>query len=120
MTRKTYDVVDVTYHCHTESDGFSVMEVCYLTDYPGSKKLRRFSEYLNFETKGNTGEYWEKRSLDPRPVSNQHAVDIANYQGITKTKKITVEYRFGDHGNYCYKIVGYELGIMPPGIEETW
>jgi hypothetical protein len=117
MTKQTYDVVDVTYYCRTEPDGFSVMEVCYLTDYPGSKQLQRFSEYLNFETKGNTGEWWDRRSPDPCPVSNQHAVDIANYHGIAETKKITIEYHFENHS---YKIIGYELGDMPPGVEETW
>jgi hypothetical protein len=95
-----------------EPNGTSIMEVRYKI-----AQDRFISEYLNFETQGNTASWWKSRSPDPRPATNQHAVDIANYHGVAATKRITVEYLSKTHS---YKIVKHELGEMPLGINEIW
>ncbi|MDR1383608.1 MAG: hypothetical protein LBJ67_07160 [Planctomycetaceae bacterium] len=117
MNKQTYQVLDTTYHLHIESDGSSVVEVRYITDICDGRRLRVFSEYLNFEEKGNTADWWEYCSCDPRPVTNQHAVDIANYHGLAVIKRITVEYSTVKHN---YRIVNREIGTMPLKLSEIW
>jgi hypothetical protein len=103
MNQQTYDVLDVTYHLHTEPDGSSVVEVRYATSIRNGERLRTFSEYLNFETNKNKKvlEWWKHRSPDPIPITNQQAVDIANYHGIDTARRITVWYT---GTNYCVDV----------------
>ena len=115
MSKQSYNVIDTTYHFHVKPDGSSVVEVRYAIQICNGDRLQSFSEYLNFEhekMKRKSAAWWRLRSPDPVPKTNQHAVDIANYHGVAITKRITVNRR--------YEITGYELGEIPPGIDEIW
>jgi hypothetical protein len=117
MATQTYEVLDTTYHLHTEPDGSGVMEVRYVTEINEGERVRTFSEYLNFEGEKTIAErdWWRKRSPDAIPKTNLHAFDITGYHGVAATNTITVEYSSGG-----YRITNYGLGGIPPGVEKTW
>jgi hypothetical protein len=113
MKIQVYSVLDTTYHCHTEPDSTSIMEIRYKIGND-----RTLSEYLNFETKYDSPQaamWWQDRSPDPVPKTNQHAVDSANYHALAITQTITVEYsRLG------YRIKDYAIGELPADVGEIW
>jgi len=59
-------------------------------------------------------EWWEARSNDPVPETAQQAVDIADGGGLAMPKRITVRQVAGERFD---RIIGYELGEIPEGVE---
>jgi hypothetical protein len=110
MSIQRYSVLDTTYHCHTKPDGTTIIEIRYKI---GENQI--YNEYLNFETENDRAKaiiWWRKRSFDPTPKSNQHAVDSANYHALAITKTITVE-----NLRYGYRIKDYTIGELPPRMD---
>jgi hypothetical protein len=110
MKIRKYNVIDTTYHLHLEADGSSIVEVRYAVEIRNGERLRCFSEYLNFENKLMKAAarcWWEDRSPDPLPETNQHAVDIANYHGVDMPRWIEVAYN------------GMGYNIVDMGLKKT-
>jgi hypothetical protein len=73
---------------------------------------------LNFEDKNLRKaaiKWWLEHSPDPVPVTNQHAVDIANYHGVNIPKEIEIEYK-----KTGYEITNITTKEKALKLDEVW
>jgi hypothetical protein len=118
MKLQKYEIVDTAYYCQEEPDGSTVMKVLYYVKIKDGERIRKYSEYLNFEDKKlrkAAAQWWKVRSPDPVPATNQHAVDIANYHGVDIGKEIEIEYT---GTSYTVNITTIKEKALR--LDETW
>jgi DNA repair protein RadD len=111
-------VRDVFYSVHTKRgagpDAPRSMRVDYKVGWNEYK-----SEWICFEHDGYARQkamhWWKRRSNEPVPETAEEAVAVAQNGRLAPTREITVRNMTGDDFD---RIVGYELGDMPPPLDD--
>jgi DNA repair protein RadD len=118
VTTTTCPVRDVCYSVHTKRgagpDAPRSMRVDYKVGWNDYK-----SEWICFEHDGYARQkamhWWKRRSNEPVPETAEEAVAVAQNGRLAPTREITVRNMTGDDFD---RIVGYELGDMPPPLDD--
>lgn len=110
---KEHKVRDVFYSVHSKNGAGEEAPKTMRVDYQvGWHKYK--PEWICFEHEGyaqkKAAAWWQKRSLDPVPLTVEHAVDIANAGGVAMTEEIKVRNVAGEPYD---RIIDYTLGEMP-------
>ncbi|GIW81363.1 MAG: hypothetical protein KatS3mg105_3170 [Gemmatales bacterium] len=119
-TTTRYQVHDVCYSVHSKrgagEDAPKTMRVDYRVGWHDYK-----SEWVCFEHSGyarhKAVQWWKERSQVPVPETAEEAVDLAEVGHLAPTRAITVRSVAGEKFD---RIIGYELGEMPPVPDESW
>jgi hypothetical protein len=118
MKRQKYEIIDTGYFLQTEPDGSTLVKIQYYVKFRDGEKIRKFSEYLNFEDaklKKRAAHWWKIHSYDPIPETNQHAVDIMNYHGVDILAAIEIEYT-----GTGYEVANVTIKENAKRLEEIW
>lgn len=118
VTTTKFAVEDVSFSVHvkrgTGPDAPRSMRVDYAVGWHDSK-----SEWICFEHEGyarqKAVQWWKRRSREPVPDTAEEAVASANAGRLAPTREITVRSVTGEDFE---RIVGYELGDIPPPIDD--
>ncbi|GIW80422.1 MAG: hypothetical protein KatS3mg105_2229 [Gemmatales bacterium] len=118
-TTTRYQVHDVCYSVHSKrgagEDAPKTMRVDYRIGWHDYK-----SEWVCFEHSGyarhKAVQWWKERSQVPVPETAEEAVDLAEAGHLAPTRAITVRSVAGERFD---RIIGYELGEMPPVPDES-
>ncbi|GIW81676.1 MAG: hypothetical protein KatS3mg105_3483 [Gemmatales bacterium] len=118
-TTTRYQVHDVCYSVHSKrgagADAPKTMRVDYRVGWHDYK-----SEWVCFEHSGyarhKAVQWWKERSQVPVPETAEEAVDLAEVGHLAPTRAITVRSVAGERFD---RIIGYELGEMPPVPDES-
>jgi DNA repair protein RadD len=118
VTTTTCPVRDVCYSVHTKRgagpDAPRSMRVDYKVGWNEYK-----SEWICFEHDGYARQkamhWWRRRSKEPVPETAEEAVAVAQNGRLAPTREITVRNMTGDDYD---RIVGYELGDIPPPLDD--
>uniref|UniRef100_A0A7C4LJF0 DEAD/DEAH box helicase n=1 Tax=Schlesneria paludicola TaxID=360056 RepID=A0A7C4LJF0_9PLAN len=111
-------VRDVFYSVHTKRgagpDAPRSMRVDYKVGWNDYK-----SEWICFEHDGYARQkavhWWRRRSKEPVPETAEEAVALAQNGRLAPTREITIRAMTGDDFD---RIVGYELGDIPPPLDD--
>ncbi len=118
MTTTKYTVSDVSFSVHFKRgagpDAPRSMRVDYRVGWHDYK-----SEWICLEHDGyarqKAVQWWKRRSHEPVPESAEEAVALALAERLAPTREITVRNVTGEDFE---RIVGYELGDIPPRVNE--
>jgi DNA repair protein RadD len=118
VTTTRYVVRDVFYSVHHKrgapDDAPRTMRVDYQVGWHEYK-----SEWVCFEHTGyaraKAVQWWKRRSHEPVPATAEQAVGLARSGRLAKTQAITVRSIAGEEYD---RIIGYELGDLPPPLDE--
>ncbi len=118
VTTTKFAVEDVSFSVHVKRsagpDAPRSMRVDYAVGWHDSN-----SEWICFEHDGyarqKAVQWWKRRSRDPVPDTAKEAVASANGGRLALTREITVRSVTGEDFE---RIVGYELGDIPPPIDD--
>ncbi len=119
VTTTKYSVRDVFYSVHKKrgapEDAPRTMRVDYQVGWHEYK-----SEWVCFEHTGYARQkavaWWKQRSHEPVPESAEEAVALAQAGRLASTREITVRSVTGEDFD---RIISYELGDIPPPINEA-
>ncbi len=119
VTTTVYRVHDVFYSVHQKrgapENAPRTMRVDYRVGWHEYK-----SEWVCFEHTGYARQkavaWWKQRSHEPVPDSAEEAVGLARAGRLAPTHAITVRSVTGEEFD---QIIGYELGDIPPPVDET-
>ncbi|MCX7701459.1 MAG: hypothetical protein N2039_11315, partial [Gemmataceae bacterium] len=119
VTTTRYAVHDVCYSVHTKRGATDEAPRSMRVDYKvGWHEYR--SEWVCFEHTGyaraKAVQWWQRRSREPVPATAEEAVGLARSGRLAATKSITVRSVSGEEFD---RIVGYELGDIPPAMNEA-
>jgi DNA repair protein RadD len=118
VTTTRYVVEDVFYSVHKKrgapDDAPRTMRVDYKVGWHDYK-----SEWVCFEHAGYARQkavaWWKQRSQESVPETAEEAVALAQNGRLAPTREITVHSVAGDDFD---RIVGYELGDVPPALDD--
>ncbi len=118
VTTTKYTVSDVSFSVHFKRgagpDAPRSMRVDYRVGWHDYK-----SEWICLEHDGyarqKAVQWWKRRSHEPVPESAEEAVALALAERLAPTREITVRNVTGEDFE---RIVGYELGDIPPRVNE--
>jgi DNA repair protein RadD len=118
VTTTKHAVQSVFYSVHTRrgagDDAPRTMRVTYRVGYNAYQ-----SEWVCFEHRGYARQkavaWWQRRSPEPVPETAEDAVAWARGGRLAPTRAITVRSVTGEDYD---RIVGYELGDMPPPLDD--
>jgi hypothetical protein len=119
VTDAEYEVQDIRYSIHKKrgapADAPQSMRVDYKVGLYTNK-----SEWICFEHVGYARQkaiaWWKRRAYEPVPKTAEEAVAIAQAGRLAPTYKITVRTTVGEKYD---QIIDYELGDIPPPINDT-
>ncbi|MCS7168085.1 MAG: DEAD/DEAH box helicase family protein [Gemmatales bacterium] len=111
----TYVVREVFYSVHRKHGAPQSMRVDYRVGWHLVK-----SEWACFEHTGyvraKVFEWWRRRSHERVPETAEEAVTLAKSGRLAGIRSITVRSVSGED---CDRIIGYELGEIPPPVDES-
>jgi DNA repair protein RadD len=118
VTITKYAVRDVYYGVHKKRDAPDNAPRTMRVDYKvGWHEYK--SEWVCFEHTGYARQkavaWWRQRSQEPVPETAEEAVALAQAGRLAPTREITVRSIAGEDFD---RIVGYELGDIPPSLDE--
>jgi DNA repair protein RadD len=118
VTITKYAVRDVYYGVHKKRDAPDNAPRTMRVDYKvGWHEYK--SEWVCFEHTGYARQkavaWWRQRSQEPVPETAEEAVALAQAGRLAPTREITVRSIAGEDFD---RIVGYELGDIPPALDE--